>query len=112
MGGPPEPCVTVPRMCLRRSPRRLISLAALAAMALLPPRPASPQTSVSVASTWSATSPAANRWFSHVEALASDEMRGRQTGSAEHRKAADYVAAQFKAAGLAPGMEAGGVEHA
>ena len=110
MGGPPEPCVTVPRMCLRRSPRRLISLAALAAMALLPPRPASPQTSVSVASTWSATSPAANRWFSHVEALASDEMRGRQTGSAEHRKAADYVAAQFKAAGLAPGTSSGYIQ--
>ena len=57
--------------------------------------------------TWSATSPAATRWFSHVEMLARDEMRGRETGSPEHRQAADYVAAQFKAAGLAPGTRAG-----
>jgi Zn-dependent M28 family amino/carboxypeptidase len=34
--------------------------------------------------------------------LATDEMRGRETGSPEHRKAADYVAAQFKRAGLEP----------
>jgi Zn-dependent M28 family amino/carboxypeptidase len=45
---------------------------------------------------------AAARWFAHVEALAGDDMRGRETGSAEHRKAAEYVAAQFKAAGLQP----------
>lgn len=42
------------------------------------------------------------RWFAHVEALANDEMRGRETGSPEHRRAADYVASQFKAAGLEP----------
>jgi Zn-dependent M28 family amino/carboxypeptidase len=59
------------------------------------------------ASTWSATGPAADRWFGHVEALANDEMRGRETGSPEHRKAAEYVAAQFKAAGLAPGASGG-----
>jgi hypothetical protein len=29
-------------------------------------------------------------------------MRGRQTGSPEHRKAAEYVASQFQQAGLAP----------
>ena len=39
------------------------------------------------------------RWWSHVEALASDQMQGRLTGSAEHRKAAQYVAAQFERAG-------------
>ncbi len=48
-------------------------------------------------------SPAAARWFAHVEALAGDDMRGRQTGSPEHRKAAEYVARRFEAAGLAPG---------
>jgi Zn-dependent M28 family amino/carboxypeptidase len=94
-------------MCSRRSPRCLISLAPLATLVLLTPTPAISQTSVPAASSWSATSPAADRWFSHVAALASDEMRGRQTGSAEHRKAADYVAAQFKAAGLAPGTPSG-----
>lgn len=56
-----------------------------------------------------ATSPgeAGARWFAHVEALATDEMRGRETGSAEHRKAAEYVAAKFEAAGLAPGGTTG-----
>jgi Zn-dependent M28 family amino/carboxypeptidase len=42
------------------------------------------------------------RWWSYVEALANDGMQGRQTGSPEHRKAADYVASQFEGAGLKP----------
>jgi len=42
------------------------------------------------------------RWREHVSFLASDAMRGRQTGSPEHLKAANYVAAQFKALGLKP----------
>ena len=45
---------------------------------------------------------AAARWWTHVETLAGDEMRGRETGSPEHRKAADYVAGQFRLAGLEP----------
>jgi Zn-dependent M28 family amino/carboxypeptidase len=59
------------------------------------------------ASNWSATSPAAQRWFAHVEFLANDEMRGRETGSPEHRKAAEYIATKFKAAGVAPGAPGG-----
>lgn len=43
-----------------------------------------------------------NRWWSHVEALANDGMEGRNTGSAGHKRAADYVAAQFQKAGLEP----------
>jgi hypothetical protein len=35
-------------------------------------------------------------------ALASDEMRGRKTGSPEIDKAADFIAAEFKKAGLQP----------
>ena len=42
------------------------------------------------------------RWWSHVEFLASDAMKGRNTGSPEHKRAADYVAAQFQKAGLEP----------
>ena len=42
------------------------------------------------------------RWWSHVEALANDKMQGRNTGSLEHRQAAEYVASQFKRAGLKP----------
>jgi Zn-dependent M28 family amino/carboxypeptidase len=44
----------------------------------------------------------ASRWWSHVEFLASDRMKGRETGSPEHREAAEYVARQFKDAGLIP----------
>ncbi len=47
--------------------------------------------------------PEARRWLEHVRFLASDAMRGRQTGSPEHLRAAEYVAARFKALGLAPG---------
>jgi len=44
----------------------------------------------------------ANRWWSHVEALANDGMEGRNTGSPGHKRAADYVAARFKQDGLEP----------
>jgi Zn-dependent M28 family amino/carboxypeptidase len=44
----------------------------------------------------------AARWWSHVQALANDGMEGRNTGSPAHRRAADYVAAQFKQSGLEP----------
>src|SRR5688500_1937332 len=45
----------------------------------------------------------AERWWSHVTYLANDSMKGRDTGSAEHRKAAENVADHFKRAGLRPG---------
>src|SRR5438552_13290317 len=48
-----------------------------------------------------ATGPAA-RWWAHVDALANDGMEGRNTGSPAHKRAAEYVAAQFKKAGLEP----------
>jgi Zn-dependent M28 family amino/carboxypeptidase len=44
----------------------------------------------------------AARWWSHVEVLANDGMEGRNTGSPGHKRAAEYVAAQFKASGLEP----------
>jgi Zn-dependent M28 family amino/carboxypeptidase len=44
----------------------------------------------------------AARWWSHVEALANDGMQGRNTGSPAHKRAAEYVAAQFKQSGLEP----------
>jgi Zn-dependent M28 family amino/carboxypeptidase len=37
-----------------------------------------------------------------VEVLADDSMEGRNTGSPAHKRAADYVAAQFRRAGLEP----------
>ncbi len=45
----------------------------------------------------------AARWLSHIQYLASDELAGRETGSEGHRRAAEYVAAAFKRAGLKPG---------
>jgi Zn-dependent M28 family amino/carboxypeptidase len=47
------------------------------------------------------------RWWAHVVFLSDDSMQGRQTGSPEHRKAAEYVAEQFKKAGLKPGAGTG-----
>jgi len=47
------------------------------------------------------------RWLAHVKYLSSDAMRGRQTGSPEHRTAAQYVAAQFEELGLQPGAGEG-----
>jgi Zn-dependent M28 family amino/carboxypeptidase len=58
--------------------------------------------SIAVAPVFAAPNRDGARWWSHVEALASDQMQGRLTGSPEHRKAAQYVAAQFQRAGLAP----------
>lgn len=46
--------------------------------------------------------PEYQRWRAHLEMLASDAMRGRQTGSPEHAKAAAYVAEQFRSIGLKP----------
>src|SRR6266705_3481340 len=44
----------------------------------------------------------AARWLSHIQYLASAELAGRETGSEGHGRAAEYVAAAFKRAGLKP----------
>src|SRR4051812_44440356 len=44
----------------------------------------------------------AQRYLSHIKFLASENLRGRATGSPELEKAAAYIARQFKAAGLQP----------
>ena len=49
-----------------------------------------------------ATAPDGARWWSYVEFLASDNLEGRNTGSPGHKKAAEYVAAQFERDGLKP----------
>ncbi len=51
------------------------------------------------AANWEA---AGKEWWKHVEYLASDELEGREPGTAGYEKAADYVAAQFEQAGLKP----------
>ncbi len=52
-------------------------------------------------------SPDVQRWWETVRALGVDEMRGRQTGSVEHLRAAELVAERFKALGLEPGAPGG-----
>ncbi len=42
------------------------------------------------------------QWWSHVQFLAADDLEGRGTGSRGFEKAADYMAQQFRAAGLQP----------
>jgi hypothetical protein len=56
----------------------------------------------------SATEPntATRRWWAHVQALASDAMQGREGGSEGHRRAAEYVASQFRLVSLAAAGEA------
>ena len=51
--------------------------------------------------------PDIDRWWSHVVYLADDRMQGRQTGSKQHREAADYIADQFRKIGLKPGAGGG-----
>lgn len=45
---------------------------------------------------------AEDTWFSHVQFFASDELKGRLTGSPEFLRAVAYVEEQCKAAGLKP----------
>ena len=59
-------------------------------------------TMLGLAGTVSGQQPA-ERWWSHITFLANDSMKGRDTGSPEHRKAAEYIADHFKRAGLQPG---------
>jgi hypothetical protein len=43
-----------------------------------------------------------DRYLSHIKYLASPELRGRESGSPELEKAAEYISAQFRADGLKP----------
>ena len=51
--------------------------------------------------------PDGGKAFAHVKFLASDEFKGRKSGTPEYRKAAEYVAAEMQKAGLKPGGENG-----
>ncbi len=51
--------------------------------------------------------PDGQRALAHVQALASDEMKGRKSGTPEYERAAEYVAARMKEYGLQPGGEKG-----
>ncbi len=53
-----------------------------------------------------------SRFRTHIEYLASDKLKGRGTGSKEEKKAAKYIAKQFKKIGLAPKGDNGTFFHA
>ena len=76
-----------------------------------PPAPAAPakESAASINERVNASLPADQAAMkAHVMFLASDAMRGREAGSHEFDIAAQYVAAQFYAAGLRPGGDEGG----
>ncbi len=77
--------------CPRAPTRRVLSLVvACAAMAL------------AGAAAAADLAEAGKAWWGHIAFLASDQMQGRLTGTPAYDRAADYVAAQFKALGLKP----------
>src|SRR5438270_5295160 len=43
-----------------------------------------------------------DRWWSHIQVLADDNMEGRNTGSPGHLRAAQFVASEFERTGLKP----------
>ncbi len=57
-----------------------------------PPTPASIQ----------AEKAAEDAWFAHLQVLASDDLKGRKTGTDDFIHAVEYVESQFKAIGLKP----------
>src|SRR5215203_2737095 len=74
---------------------RLLGLAALVAVLLS----ASPHAQPAGVSDISAA-----RYLAHVKFLASDELQGRGNGTTGLERAAQYIAGQFRAAGLQPGV--------
>lgn len=49
-------------------------------------------------------------WWAHIQYLASDKLEGRDTGSAGHKLAAQYVASEFKRSGLKPAGASGYIQ--
>jgi Zn-dependent M28 family amino/carboxypeptidase len=80
-----------PRRALAVAASFLVSLGALAA----PGKPAADPVA------------RGQRAWQDVKVLADDSMEGRRAGTPGHRRAAEYVAKQFEAAGLSPGGDGG-----
>jgi hypothetical protein len=90
------------------SPLGLIALAATSAMAQEAPAPTPPPTAAQNNALLNAELPADQAALkSHIMFLASDQMRGRDAGSAEYDIAAQYVASQFYEQGLRPAGDDG-----
>lgn len=82
--------------------RSMLALAAMTLAAGCAPPPAADGTAPAGTTPAAPATAEAADWWRHVAFLADDDMRGRETGSPEHRKAANYVSDQFEKAGLQP----------
>jgi len=103
---------------IRRSPGRIsrhpsallftlfVTFAAVAAYLVLPPSGSVPGVGAAERAAVRATADAAKA-FAHVAFLASNDFKGRKSGSPEYRRAAEYVAGEMKKAGLKPGGDNG-----
>ncbi len=83
------------------SVRKLLGVLVVLGASGCAPAPPAPSSPASETAATPAAEPAA-AWWSHVTFLSADDMRGRETGSPEHRKAANYVADQLARAGVQP----------
>ena len=70
----------------------VLALAAMVLAARCAPPPTTAAAPSSPAGTTAPVAAEAADWWRHVVFLADDDMRGRETGSPEHRKAAEYAA--------------------
>ncbi|MBP1661602.1 MAG: aminopeptidase, partial [Candidatus Aminicenantes bacterium] len=91
-----------------------VSLAALAGYLTLSPGLANPTANptagpIADAPRRAALRPTADgaRAYAHIKFLASNELKGRKSGTPEYRRAAEYVAAEMAKAGLKPGGDNG-----
>jgi Zn-dependent M28 family amino/carboxypeptidase len=88
--------------------RRLLPLAI--AVAVVAGRPEGASRPEGLHYTWTVAAADGNSWWKHVEFLASDSLQGRNTGTPAHKRAAEYVAEQFKKAGLEPAGTSGYIQ--
>ncbi len=86
-----------------------VSLAAVAAYLALPPSGTVPGAGATERFAAGRPKPTADgaKAFAHVAFLASNDLKGRKSGRPEYRRAAEYVAAEMKRAGLKPGGDNG-----
>ena len=96
---------TVPRSATRAAPAPATPATQQATATPAPPKPSATDLNARLAAPLPAAEAAMK---AHVMFLASDAMKGREAGSAEYDIAAQYVAAQFYAAGLRPAGDEGG----
>jgi membrane dipeptidase len=84
----------------------VVSLAAATAYLMLAPAAARSGTGAAKPPALRPTADGA-RAFAHVRYLASNDFKGRKSGTPEYRRAAEYVAAEMQKAGLQPGGDNG-----